>query len=526
MARGRGHMTSGLTGSSSAMPRLSELPAGMHDSAADELRANAAAEDGLVRDALRRVGEPMPDPTHARFATVPTMDDLLAGSDLTPRRHTYVPVGTQVVTGAGPGDQWTVVGAGEGQLHLAQRTADDTGFTLAKRGWAELVERNPVLLDAFPRDVQGAHWVPVGLDPTEVAAVGRAAKVDISPMHLVELAGMAGTSPPTVATTWGDLVDETALAQRVPTAARPGGVTDVLMLRDVVGDRQFVSSAIGEPYGIRDVVTGTNALEGRAGAVLADAREMQDWFHRTSGIDIWGPGREALFTTDKRDFLANAAAGALGGDSFTYEGPRSSRVRGDWLGAESGELGQRMRWVNALLRTNDVAVRTHEAGHVATMVEWGNQVERLAPEVAYPIRAEDSIVQEAVSDLFGAARTGKPTVGVRDLGRLANGWGSYDQLTALMAATPEEHFDVHVATQLVTKPMARMLKEFGGDHLSEITGAAVRDVGRQLMSKPVEAVDIPMMAKALRDATAWRHGADSAIVAHLDDVWRTLGVLR
>ena len=40
------------------------------------------------------------------------------------------------------------------------------------------------------------------------------------------------------------------------------------------------------------------------------------------------------------------------------------------------------------------------------------------------------------------------------------------------------------------------------------------------------AVDLPMAARALRDATAWRHGADSELVRYLDDAWKALRVLR
>jgi hypothetical protein len=179
-----------------------------------------------------------------------------------------------------------------------------------------------------------------------------------------------------------------------------------------------------------------------------------------------------------------------------------------------------------MLGEHDLAVRTHEAGHVATMREWGHHLVRLEQVTDTRIPIEDSIVQEAFSDLLGAARTGKPTVGVRELGRLANGWGDYDQLVQLIASTPAEHMDTHAGTQLLTKPMVRLLKDHGGDQLAEITGAAIRDIGHQIKSGATNAVDLPMAARALRDATAWRHGADSAIVRHLDDSWKLLGLLR
>jgi hypothetical protein len=160
------------------------------------------------------------------------------------------------------------------------------------------------------------------------------------------------------------------------------------------------------------------------------------------------------------------------------------------------------------------------------MREWGHPLVRLERVTDTRIPIEDSIVQEAFSDLLGAARAGEATVGVRDLGRLANGWGSYDQLVELIAKTPVEQMDTHAGTQLLTKPMVRVLEQHGGDQLAEITGAAIRDIGRQIKGGSTVAVDLPMAARALRDATAWRHGADSAIVQHLDDSWKLLGLLR
>ncbi len=230
--------------------------------------------------------------------------------------------------------------------------------------------------------------------------------------------------------------------------------------------------------------------------------------------------------TDSKAHLANAAAAAVGDDALVYEGPRSARVRGTWLNELAGAEGQYIRKFSKLIQDNDLAVRTHEAGHVATMRAWGRSDERIVSDVSIAARAEDGIVQEAISDLFGAARSGKATVGVRDLARLRNGWATLEQLREGLGKMTPETIDVHSGTQLLTKPMAKLLELHGGDQLAEITGAAVRDVGRQIKGGAIQAVDLPVAAKALREATAMRHGLDSEIVQHLDDVWKTLGVLR
>lgn len=517
-------MTSRITGASGD-PGRSWIPAGVPDSVADELVRNVEVEDRIVRDALAHVGEPMPDPHHLPLHGR-TENEILASAGQPARRHVYVPVGTPVVTGPTDVDTWIVVGASNGNtLHLAQRSADGSALSTARRGWAELVARNPQLMDAPLRDAMGDHWVVSNAD--DAARLGHQAPARIVSVTDAIVSQMIGTRPSEMTTTWGDIVQATGLDQRVAEVTRPQSAMGAALVRDIIGgDHQFVTSSIGEPYGLRDTLLGTDAVQGRAGAVLDDAQKMQDWFHRVVGIDIWGPKVEALFTTDKQAFIANAAASAIGGDAFTYEGPRSPRVRGDWLGGANGKEGQFLRRVNAMIRANDLAVRTHEAGHVATLLEWGQPFERIPTSAAWTVGAEDSIVQEAISDLLGAARRGKPTVGVRDLGRLSNGWGSYQQLHELMARSTAETFDVHVGTQLLTKPMQRVLEQFGGDHMAEITGSAIRSIGHQIKSGAATSVSLPMAAKALRDATAWRHGLDSAVVRHLDEAWWALGVLR
>lgn len=515
-------MTTGITGSSSK-PHVVGLPPGIPDSVADELRHAVAAEDRLASDALEQLGEKLPARTHPPLQT-DFHDELLANAGKPARRPVPVPVGTSIVTSAAEPD-WFVIGTDGDRVRLAQRAADDEGFRTTYRTWASLVERNPHLLDAPILDATGRHWVPVAVDGVD--HLGRKAPVQIASIDSLTMAGVRGGDPPTVATTWDDVLRATELTRRRPIAAAPRDFIGAAQLRDVIGDDQLVLSQIGDEYGLRGALVGTDTSPGRVADVIADARSMQGWFHEKVGIDVWGPKHNGIFMTDSKAHLANAAAAAVGDDALVYEGPRSARVAGSWLSEMSGDEGRYTRRFSKMIRGHDVAVRTHEAGHVATMRAWGRADERIVDDaVSVAARAEDGIVQEAFSDLLGAARTGKATLGVRDLGRLQNGWGNLDQLRDVLGAMTPETMDVHSGTQLLTKPMARLLKVHGGDQLAEITGAAIRDIGNQIKGGSISAIDMPTAATALREATAWRHGPDSEIVRHLDDVWKALGVLR
>lgn len=516
-------MTTGIAGSSS-QPHVVGLPPGVPDSVADELTQAVAAEDRLASQALEQMGERLPARTHPPLHT-DFSDEMLAGTGGPSRRPVHVPVGTSITTTPAE-PEWYVIGTQGDSVRLAQRNAADDGFRTTTRTWASLVERNPQLLDGPIIDATGAQWVPVATDGVDY--LGRTAPVKIASLESLAMATiLGGEAPATVSATWDDVLRATELTRRRPIAAAPRDMLGAAQLRDIIGDDHLVLSQVGEEHGLRGVLVGTDAAPGRVGDVLADARSMQDWFHEKVGIDVWGPKHNAIFMTDSKAHLANAAAAAVGDDALVYEGPRSARVTGTWMSDLSGAEGQYIRRFSKMIRSNDLAVRTHEAGHVATMRAWGRADERIVDEaITIAARAEDGIVQEAFSDLLGAARTGKPTVGVRDLNRLQNGWANLDQLRDGLGAMTPETFDVHSGTQLLTKPMTKLLKLHGGDQLAEITGAAILDIGTQVKGGSISAIDLPTAATALRNATAWRHGADSEIVKHLDDVWKTLGLLR
>ncbi|MCW2920342.1 MAG: hypothetical protein JWL76_216 [Thermoleophilia bacterium] len=516
-------MTTGIAGSSS-QPHVAGLPPNVPDSVADELTQAVAAEDRLASEALERFGEHLParthPPLHQDFS-----DEMELGLTRPARRPVHVPVGTGV-TVSPTEPEWYVIGTRGDSVRLAQRNLDDSGFRTTSRTWASLVERNPQLLDAPFVDATGQRWIPMSTEGVDI--LGRSTPIPINRLDEIKLRYLMGmTPPPPVITTWDDVLRGTELTRRRPIAAAPRDFIGAAQLRDVLGDDKIVLSHVGEPYGLRGVLVGTDSSPGRAGDIFADAKSMQDWFHAKVGIDVWGPEHNAIFMTDSKAHLANAAAAAVGDDALVYEGPRSARVSGSWLSEMSGPEGQYVRRFSKMIHANDLAVRTHEAGHVATMRTWGRADERIT-DAATTIaqHAEDGIVQEAMSDLLGAARTGKPTVGVRDLQVLKNGWADLDQLRAGLATMTPEMLDVHSGTQLLTKPMAKLLELHGGDQLAEVTGAAIKDIGQQVKGGAIQAIDLPTAAKALRDATAWRHGADSEIVSHLDDVWKTLGLLR
>jgi hypothetical protein len=506
----------------SAVPHVAGLPDGVPDSVADELTVNVAAEDRLATDALERLGQRLPARSHP-----PLQADFsaeFAAGMANSRRPAHLPVGTGVHLGATPEDTWYVIGASSDDVHLAQRTPGDTAFRTTSRTWAKLVETNPALLDAPFIDATGKPWIPMATEGVD--ALGRRAPVKLVSGDEAMLAMAMGVEPKGVPTTWDDVLRATELTRRRPIAVAPRTSLDVAQLRDVIGDDHIVISNAGNPYGLRGAVVATETDPARAAATLEDARSMQEWFHEKVGIDVWNSSHNAILFPESPHHVANAAAAALGDDAIVFEGPRSSRVRGAWIDAMSGDEAQYVRRISKMLGEHDLAVRTHEAGHVATMREWGHMMVRLEGVTDPRIPIEDSIVQEAISDLLGAARSGEASVGVRDLSRLSNGWGSYEQLGELIARTPPELMDTHAGTQLLTKPMVRVLEQHGGDQLAEITGSAIRDIGRQVKSGATSAVDLPMAARALRDATAWRHGADSELVRYLDDAWKALGLLR
>jgi hypothetical protein len=492
----------------------------------DAVADAAYSEDALVADALGQLGHAMPnidqvDPTGGmkQLQRLPLVTRF-AGEEaaamspsaaLSPHRVAALPVGTSLSTGPGPDDAWTVVAVGPSdRVRLAQRTPEGALRTTTRR-WASLVERNPNLLDAAMRDARDGIWNVVDVDGS-VPRLGRDAPVGIMSTEMSHIVR------------WGDVLRETGLARRRPVAVTPRSAEQAASLRGLVGDRRFVVSRVGNPDGLRDALAATESLPGTSQAALDELTATQQWFRDTAGMDVWRADQRAIVVANSQDYLANAAASVFRGDAFVFEGPRSPRVRGDWLTEVDGDDGRALRRNARLINDNNLAVRTHEAGHVAIMRSWGESEVRTSAIADDASRSEDAIVQEAFADLFGASRVDKPSVGVRRLATLQNGMGTFDQLRARLASRPPSEIDVHFGTQLLTRPMVEVQRELGSERLAEITGAAVRDIGGRIADGTVVAVDLPLAAQALRDATAWRVGDAHPLVRHLDEAWRALRV--
>jgi hypothetical protein len=438
-----------------------------------------------------------------------------------PRRPVHLEVGTPVFLGAHGEQQWTIVGAGSGDhVQLARRTEAGT-IQRTTRPWSQVIERNAQLADELDGSIlAGLGFGPGGIDA--VGALGRRAPVTF------------GTNPQpgfTFDTTWGDVLSGTELARRHPIAVRPGA-EGVFGLRQLLGDERLVVSGIEQgwkaPEDANHLLIATESKPAYAREQLASLTSTQRWFHDVAGIDVWPAGRTVAVATDQPELVANASAG-IGTDrtgevAIVNQGPRTEPLRQSVLREMSGVESHLTRRYSDYIDDVYSAVETHEAGHVANHRLWGN--DHSSGGLTLAAQQEAGVVDEAAADLFSAARSGKPRVGqVRSLTTLTHEYGSLDALRGTMKLRGNE-FDVHAGTQLITRPMMRVLKDHGKDMLGEITGAAVHRLGQQLGSGELAAVDIPATAQALRTAAAWRLGDQSATVAHLDEAWKALKVLR
>jgi hypothetical protein len=505
------------------------------DAVSELIASDIKAQRALTLDALKQLGisgvperaarpgaisKPHTNGVTGEISRAQLRATLASLAERPANRQVPLPLGTLLRVGPGDDQVWAVIGAQGASVELAQRTTVGE-IARTSRPWASLVEYNPSLLDGPIIDATRGVW-KAKVAP-EASYQGRAAVTElVSPAS--RLASASHHAAP-ITTTWHDVIEAAQLTQRTPLAVMPSNATQVFELRALLGDNQFVLSAAGETAGHPRMLVGTESRPGTAAPALSEAHATQDWFKRVTGLDIWESERPFVLHTNDRDFVANAAAASVDGTSMTLEGPRSERVRGTWLEQGSGDYGQMERRISKLIQEHDVAVRTHEGGHVASLREWGDTAQRMSRATSATQVVEEGIVGEAIADLFGAARAGKPDVGVRALGTLQHGGQHLDVLRAGIKADAE-NFDVHFGTQLLTKPMVKVQRELGSDALGEITGAAVRRLGRDLMNGAGTPITLPEAAQALRDATAWRHGADSTIVRHLDESWRLLGMLK
>lgn len=488
----------------------------------EQLRAHARVEDELIRDALSTLDQ---EPPASKPASRP-------GFDATP-----IPIGSQVHLDRS-GDAWTVLGVADGDLALARR-ADDGGIERASAPFAAAAEHTRGLL-AEPMTADGrrgaelvrasrdGHGEPVWMLATEHETDGIRVHGMDAGVTMVEYGdrirsgrGGGDVRPArTFDTTWGDILRARGVASIEAAATQPGDWTRVAALRDVVGDSRIVTSSLGIRYGDRTRVIGTDGRPAAGAALLHDADDTQRWFSTTAGLDVWRDGRRLVLNTDRYDHLVHASAYSDGRTAVTNEGPRDPRTRQAWLGELRGDHGRTSRRADSALKDHALAIRTHEAGHVAHADEWGQRTGRIG--VASLAVDEEGIVGEAFADLFGAARAGSDRIGLRELGRLQHEFGTLDRLRADGARAGV--IEVHTGTQLVTRPMVGFARTHGWDAVAELTGAATRAIGRDLARGEIAAVGIPHAASALHEAAAWRFGADAPAVRALREGWRELSV--
>ncbi len=426
-----------------------------HPAVRDRVADTIQAEDELVRDALERLGMPMPNP---------------AASLEQPTAAPTVRLGERMAFDGDPTTQWTVIGTDSRDVKLARR-ADGGAVESARRSWSELVR-------------PGA---PAGFD--------------------------------------SNLVSQ--LAASTPVATMPANHADAMALRLLLGDRRFVVSDAGGLAGDRQRLIGTGSLPGLGGVQLDELDNAEHWYRQVAGLDLIGSRDTAIVTTDSRRHLADATAlfRFRTRTAELYEGYRSDALQAALIEQLADEARESTRSHASILAAHRTAVQTHEAGHIAMDRQWGGLSKPITPQVVDAMR-----VHEAFADLFAAARTEQPSVGVRDLTELDPRWSTLDALRdaedQLARTNGIENVDPHRGTQLLTKPMVQVLDDIGGEALGDVVGTAVKSIARGGMHGGVARPGMSSAARALLEATAKHPRANRALVQGLEDAWRALRVLR
>lgn len=517
-----------------------------------EVRRDIVAEQSLTNDALRRLDvAPSIDPSNAKLA----------------RQSGYagVPVGTQVRSESSDrvSTPWTVVGASNGKLEVMrdangklERTSApfasfaeysqelmQTPATLDGRTGAALIVEYTKLARAakaagkpgpvFDRSTVPHLWVPDPASADEVAAKGRAARVTM--VNVTEARDAErrakGLPPSTFETTWDDVLKVRNASATKAVVLEPDDVQDAIALRRLVGDERMVTSGTGKFDSTgRERLIGTNSQPGQGKAVLDEAQKTVEWFHAKAGVDVLPKGQLLVMHENNPEYLANASAGGHGGVTNINEGPHDENLRQKWLHDLSGKRGQATRNVNKLIQKNQDTVLNHEWGHALRGIVWGEvfpnvqRVEDLTPQQLNQY-FEHAMVNEAMSDLYGVARSGKPDMGIRKVHANDRFSANYEQYRAMLEASPVDNkLDEHYGTQLISKPALEIMKVHGGDALADVTGAADMSIAKMFKESEIDVVTAPIAANALYEAAARRFGADDAGVVAMRDAYAKLKV--
>jgi hypothetical protein len=511
------------------------------------MRVNREDEHALVGDALQKLWMPVPSSADAKRAAE-------AG-------NIAVPVGTQV-NRAGSNEPETVIGARDRFLFTA-RTNPATGaveHTVAPfesfAQYSPSLLQSPATVDGWtgaqlaelrrgvhtPKGFADQLWAPTWHSMEDVAAHG-----DDATVSLRNVDAPKGTAATEVQVPWGYWRNQVRQASALtPVAVPPASAFDAANLRLLTGDRHMVISAAGQHNLIpafdkpadqqpraaaRDRLIGTESAPGRRGGPTLDrVDDIEQFFHDKIGNSVMGKSRQVVATTDIPENLVNASAGLLDAQTAQLnEGTQSARVNEQWLRQVPSSMRRDFRHVNELLRNFSSAVFAHEGDHVDQFDQWGDLAGRLGDDVVQTpggaaVALEEGVTQEAYSDVAGYARTGKPSVGVRELGRSEKYFATLPQFRRTNAILPEAYRDSHHGTQLVTKPMVAFGEARGMDALAEVLGAATRNIGTDIRNGRYTVVNIPRAASALHEAAAQRFGADDPTVRSLRQEWSKLGV--
>ncbi|MCW2974378.1 MAG: hypothetical protein JWN72_2651 [Thermoleophilia bacterium] len=484
---------------------------------------SVAAEGRLTTDALQRIGVPASALDGLKALPDSLGDDAVHSSGYAANRPISVPLGLQVATGTAADQQWTVVGVGaDRQVELARRTEQGT-IARSAAPWATLVERNASLFDNLKGGTLNHMRAGVADASEGITALGRSAPLDLTAARTNAYDTSHPGAPFRLASTWGELIDETKLADRTPKVAAPG-MFGAVNLRSLLGDRQHILSSIGYDENQRTLLVGTESAPGPGKPALDDIHATQRWFKDVAKVDVFPPDRKLYADTDQSGWLANASAGEWNerGTESTIvlnQGPRDASVRGAMLSQMSGKEGRGTKKYSDLIYGNGgyTGVGTHEAGHVVNANNWRPGSSTKDPAVAM----ETGIVDEAMADLFGVSRAQKGNLAhLRGMTTLQKG---FDNLETLRKDIKKTGGEPHTGTQLITKPMMGLAKAVGWPMVAEITGAASTQLGIQVANS-LPAVTIPAAASALLTAAAWRLGADSPAVEQLKHGWEMLKV--
>ncbi|MCW2925948.1 MAG: hypothetical protein JWM98_3352 [Thermoleophilia bacterium] len=520
------------------------------------VESDAAAHDRLVHAAYTTLGEPGDRPLDpwselARMKAVdraagtpaeraPATQALLArGAD-----SLRVDLGSTVVLPQHPFDPelWTVTGVG-GTDGVQLHRAIDGAVQHRSVQWPELLSANPSLAEHW----RGHGPIVARLREMRPPAGAPPSQVDLFELHqvstppgerLMEVVLPGAPERPELVVrsgTWSDLAGRLGLARLQPLGALPSDAWNAAnLVNAATPTRRIVMAADAQAFIGQALLVGTETIDPahRAAPDTALLEDISHWFGER-GLPTWrDPADAMLLSSGDPDSIANASASGQAEFVRVLTGPRDPEELRELTSIMDPETAHRLSSSQELLTSHWRAVLAHEVGHTATQQLWGIDASAAlrraveAQDLPTVARlAEHDIAGEAFSDLFGAAYTDSASVGARELGLLGEGSEDLDALRATIARAGRE-LDVHVGTQLLTKPMLAVQDAHGSEAMADVAASAAKQLGAMLGRGEIEAIDLPVAATALRDAAAMRWGLEDGLVQGLTKAWQGLRLLR